>query len=265
MAATIIECPTCAPRSRTRVDAVPAPPRVVLLDLDGTLLDYSDDDWAATVRTVCAGLAAAVPGLDATGLASTYERICLAHWRVAASAVMLAPSGSPHGHDVWREHWREALARCGHDDERLAHLAADLYRRDRLTRYRLYPEVLAVLARLRELVDGLAVVTNGPGDTQREKIAATGLAGHVDVVVTSGETGHAKPRPEIFHVALRELDAVPGQAWHVGDSLGSDVAGACRAGLAAAIWLDRSGALASPGHTSARRVDSLTGLLTLMT
>ncbi|MCY1140896.1 HAD-IA family hydrolase [Actinoplanes sp. Pm04-4] len=216
--------------------------RVVLLDLDGTLLDYSDDDWRLTVRATCAGLATAAPGLDAAALATTYERICLGHWRVAASAVMLAPSGSPHGHDVWREHWHEALRVHGHGDTELARHAFELYRADRLARYRLYPDVPAALARLRELADGLAVVTNGPGDTQREKIAATGLDAYVDVVVTSGETGHAKPRPEIFHIALRELDATPDEAWHIGDSLTSDVAGARNAGLAGAVWLNRTGA-----------------------
>jgi HAD superfamily hydrolase (TIGR01549 family) len=243
---------------------VPLRPRALLLDLDGTLLDYSDDDWSETVRSTCASLAAVVPDLDPDRLAATYKRICLGHWQVASAAVMLAPSGSPHGHDVWREHWYEALALCGHDDERWAHLAFDLYRRDRLIRYRLYPEVPGTLARLREAVDGLAVVTNGPGDTQREKITAVGLADHFDVVVTSGETGHAKPGPEIFRAALRELGADPGHTWHVGDNLSSDVAGAHNAGLGAAIWLDRTGVAASPGPIPYRRIDSLAGLLAVM-
>nr|WP_221374851.1 HAD-IA family hydrolase [Actinoplanes polyasparticus] len=230
-------------------------PQVVLLDLDGTLLDYSDDDWLLTVRATCDGLTESVPGLHAAELAETYARLCLRHWEPAASAVMLAPSGSPHGHDVWREHWHEALTLCGHDDPGLARMAFELYRRDRMARYRLYPEVRSTLEGLRELVDGLAVVTNGPGDTQREKIAATGLDAYVDVIVTAGETGHAKPQPEIFHRALRELDATPARAWHIGDSLSSDVAGARNAGLAGAVWLDRGGK---------GGLGSLAGLLTML-
>jgi FMN phosphatase YigB (HAD superfamily) len=135
-------------------------PRVLLLDLDRTLLDYSDDDWAMSVRTTCAGLAALVPGLEAATLASAYQRIGLASWQAAASSVMLAPSGSPHGHDVWREHWHEALASCGHADEELAHAALGLYRRDRLERYRLYDDVPGALAMLRQLVGDVAGALN---------------------------------------------------------------------------------------------------------
>ncbi|MEV4347962.1 HAD-IA family hydrolase [Actinoplanes sp. NPDC049596] len=235
---------------------------VVLLDLDGTLLDYSDDDWRATVRATCAGVAAAVPGIDAGALAVTYERVCLAHWRTAESAVMLAPSGSPHGHDIWREHWHEALASHGHDDEALVELAFDLYRRDRLSRYRLYADVPAALATLRDHVDALAVVTNGPADTQHEKLTATGLTAHLDLVVTSGETGHAKPAAEVFHHTLRELGAPPSAAWHIGDSLVSDVAGAHNAALAAAVWIDRL--TDSPAPAGVYRVRSLTAVPALL-
>lgn len=236
-------------------------PRVLLLDLDGTLVDYSDDDWVLTVRATCAGLAAVAPGLDAAGLAAHYERLCLGHWRTASTAVMLAPSGSRHGHDVWREHWQEALSLCGADDVgELARLALDLYRRDRLGRYRLYREVPDALARLRERFDAVAVVTNGPGDTQREKIVATGLDAYVDLVVSSGEVGSAKPGPEIFAAALRRLGAAPGEAWHVGDSLSSDVAGARNAGLGAAVWLDRSGGMPAAGHGATHRITALSEL-----
>jgi phosphoglycolate phosphatase-like HAD superfamily hydrolase len=39
------------------------------------------------------------------------------------------------------------------------------------------------------------VITNGPGDTQRHKLAATGIDQHFDAIVISGEVGVAKPDP----------------------------------------------------------------------
>ena len=49
----------------------------------------------------------------------------------------------------------------------------------------------------------------------------------------------------------------PGEDWHVGDSLTSDVAGARNAGLAEAIWLDRAG---NAGSHHGHRITSLAEL-----
>lgn len=59
-------------------------------------------------------------------------------------------------------------------------------------------------------------------------------------VAISGELGVAKPDPEIFRYALDRLGISPENAWHVGDSLRLDVAGAKAAQLTA-VWLNRNG------------------------
>ena len=46
----------------------------------------------------------------------------------------------------------------------------------------------------------------------------------------SSRTGAAKPSPLPFMAALRALDLLPGQAWHIGDSP-EDASGARAAGL----------------------------------
>ena len=95
----------------------------------------------------------------------------------------------------------------------------------------------------------------------------TGLNDHVDLMITSGESGHARPGPKIFHVALRAPNSDPADAWHVGDGLTSDVAGARNADLAAAVLLDRTDAdlqalVARPAP--AHRIGSLLDLLTVL-
>jgi HAD superfamily hydrolase (TIGR01549 family) len=220
--------------------------RAVFLDLDATILDYDDESWLDTVHDVCDALARSTGDLDAEPLARTYTEVCLSHWRAAEGTVVVSPSGSLSGFAIWREHWQSALAANGHHDDRLAELAVERYTQARAARYRLFDDVVDCLAALRDRVDSLAVITNGPGDTQRHKVAVTGLDRRIDTIVISGEVGVAKPDPAVFELAARRLGLPPAAAWHVGDSLDNDIAGARAAGLGAAVWLNRTGA--SPTH-----------------
>jgi putative hydrolase of the HAD superfamily len=215
--------------------------QAVLLDLDATLLDYDEEAWAQTVREVCAGLARSAPGLRANLVAQAYMTGSLAHWRATEGTVPLTTSAALDASATWREIWGQALAACGHPDGGLPDRAVELYRQGRLRRYRLFDEVTEVLTALRQRVGALGLITNGAGDTQRDKLAVTGLGRYLDAIVISGEAGVAKPDPAIFDLALSELAVPPEAAWHVGDSLAADIAGARNAHLGTAIWLNRSG------------------------
>jgi putative hydrolase of the HAD superfamily len=61
------------------------------------------------------------------------------------------------------------------------------------------------------------------------------LQGLVDAAVSSAQHGFMKPHPSIFAAALQLVDALPGQALMVGDSVRQDVDGALRAGMRAAL------------------------------
>ncbi|MEZ3145082.1 HAD family hydrolase [Halobaculum sp. MBLA0143] len=79
-----------------------------------------------------------------------------------------------------------------------------------------------------------AVVTNGPRETQRQKLAAVGLDDRVEGVVFAGDDCPAKPDPEPIRRGLSVLGVGPERAVHVGDS-GTDLAAARRAGVRAVI------------------------------
>jgi HAD superfamily hydrolase (TIGR01493 family) len=66
-------------------------------------------------------------------------------------------------------------------------------------------------------------------------------------VVTSEACRSYKPRGEMFERALARLGLSPGQALHVGDSLGSDVRGAQGAGVPV-LWINRQGRPVPPGQ-----------------
>jgi putative hydrolase of the HAD superfamily len=124
-------------------------------------------------------------------------------------------------------------------------------------RFRAYPEVPDVLARLRAGGARLAVVSNWDVSLH-DVLERTGLRGLVDAVVISAELGVAKPDPAIFRAALDRLGAAAEGAVHVGDSLEHDVAGARAAGLEA-VLVARNGAAAPAGVRTVRSLAELVG------
>jgi putative hydrolase of the HAD superfamily len=123
-------------------------------------------------------------------------------------------------------------------------------------RFRAYPEVPAVLGRLRAAGARLAVVSNWD-ISLHDVLERTQLRALVDVVVISAELGAAKPDPAIFRAALQRLGATASDAIHVGDSVEHDVAGARAAGLEA-VLVARNGA---PVPDGVRVVAALDGIL----
>ena len=99
----------------------------------------------------------------------------------------------------------------------------------------------------------LALVSNGPGDLQRIKLAAADLSGLFDRVIISGEVGVAKPRPRIFMLALESLGCAPHWALMIGDDWRNDVEGATAAGVKT-IFVDRD-RVDGPRRTGPRRRD----------
>jgi putative hydrolase of the HAD superfamily len=143
-----------------------------------------------------------------------------------------------------RETWRRALADQGVEDTELATELGERFPVERRARHAVFTDVGAALVRLRG-VWRLGLLTNGASCLQREKLAASGLAGHFDAVVVSGDLGSGKPDPAIFRHTLALLGHTIGPAVMVGDSLDRDIHGALEAGLDA-VWLARPGIHADP-------------------
>lgn len=123
-------------------------------------------------------------------------------------------------------------------------------------RFRAYPEVPAVLERLRAGGARLAVVSNWDVSLH-DVLDRTGLSTLVDGAVSSAEFGAAKPDPAIFAHALEVAGAGPHDALHVGDSVEADVEGARAAGVPAVLVV-RGARTPPPGIPS---VADLSGLL----
>lgn len=99
------------------------------------------------------------------------------------------------------------------------------------------PGAVEVLRGLSEEGYRLAVISNTiaePGRLFRAMLREMGIERYVAATIFSDEHPWAKPSPEIFRAALREVGEVPLRAVHVGDGW-ADVEGAKRAELRASI------------------------------
>lgn len=83
----------------------------------------------------------------------------------------------------------------------------------------------------------IGIATNGAGDVQRAKLAATGLGPLFDGICISGEVGARKPQRRLFEAAAAECGAsLSAGGWMVGDNPETDIDGARAAGLRT-LWV----------------------------
>jgi putative hydrolase of the HAD superfamily len=119
-----------------------------------------------------------------------------------------------------------------------------------LANYRLFPDVLSTLERLRDAGLTLGVVSNFEEWLER-LLESLGVTRYFEVRVISGVEGVEKPDPRIFRLALERTGTAPKEAVYVGDSPAFDVEPAQAVGMFA-VLLDRRGRY--PDHRGARVV-----------
>ena len=104
-----------------------------------------------------------------------------------------------------------------------------------------YPESAAALAALRTNGRPIGVLTDVPYGMPREfvqrDLASAGLAGLVDVLLSSEDTGWRKPAPAGFLLLAERLGVPPSTVWYVGNEE-KDIRGATEAGLTS-VLIDR--------------------------
>ena len=156
---------------------------------------------------------------------------------------------------MWDTLYRSFLADVGiHQDH--DRLVDALYGRfSDLASYRLHPDALPVLERLRSMGLVLGLISNF--EEWLERLLET-LEVHTffDVTVISGIEGVEKPDPEIFRIALQRARATPERAVYVGDNPVFDVEAARRVGMTP-VLVDRRGRYPD---TDAIRITSLEDL-----
>lgn len=233
------------------VDALNPAPTAVIFDLDDTLI-VEEAIAQASFRTA----AEVVAGVEPDTLGDTARETATELWRqsphlemgrelgIASWEAMWATfeGGHPRLDDVaaWVQSyrlavWEQALERCGADIS-AAPDAADAYIRSQRSGHPVIPGSIELLRRLHEAGRPIGLLTNGPPDIQRLKLAQLGAADLFNAVVISGESGVGKPDPEAFALVLSGIGADPQDAVMIGDSWTRDVEGAARIGMRS-IWV----------------------------
>ena len=185
----------------------------VIFDLDNTLTDFmlakETSIRAAAEAMVDAGLPLSTDEATA-GIFAIYKDRGIEHQR------------------VFNLFLTEAMGRV---EDRILAAAVVAYRRARDGSLVLYPHAKLVLNRL--LKDGykLAVVSDAPRFEAWLRLVYLGLQHTFDLVLTYDDTGHRKPAPEPFRMALEQLGVEPSRAVIIGDWKERDIAGGRNAGL----------------------------------
>jgi len=117
-----------------------------------------------------------------------------------------------------------------------------------LANYRLFPDVLGTLDRIRAAGVRMGVVSNFEEWLER-LLESLGVTKYFDVRVISGVEGVEKPDPKIFRLALERMAALPEESAYVGDSPQFDVEPATAVGMTG-VLLDRRGRF--PNHHGPR-------------
>ncbi len=107
-----------------------------------------------------------------------------------------------------------------------------------------FADTHTILNTLRQQGYKLGLLTNSmmPMWMRDIELCAYDMLDYFDARLTSGDFGHIKPHPAIYHELLRLLDCTPETAVFVGDRPANDIAGAQAAGLISVLM--------SPPHLS---------------
>ncbi len=180
---------------------------------------------------------------------------------------------------VYRHRMEDMARASGRTVQEIYNAEVSLYRRNllgekklvrqlglpKLTWYfedeRLYPDAVKVLSLLHQdySIGIIANQKSGAG----ERLQQMGIAQHIDLLISSGEEGVAKPDPRIFQIALDRAGCRPEEAAMIGDRLDNDIAPAKAMGMYTSWIRQGFGGLWTPDRRSYEPdeiVDSLTEL-----
>lgn len=206
------------------VNPINPPPSLVLFDLDDTLCDYA----GARAGRLRGAFTRALAHRDDDTISFDLDQL-------VSESVTIHPHGS--------DHFGTLLGRYGVVDPEVISRVRGWYHSNRFLGLQLFGGAVELLHAIRAAQPGrrIGLVTNGPAEVQRDKIALLELLPSVDFALISGEFGIAKPERAIFEEALRLGNATAAEAIMIGDSPEFDIAGA-RAADINAIWVNRTGA-----------------------
>jgi putative hydrolase of the HAD superfamily len=129
----------------------------------------------------------------------------------------------------------------------------------------LFPDVPALLSRLREAGYELGVITNGPVAHQFNKIKTLGIQEYIkeDWLFISDDVGTAKPDPAIFQHVSEKVGVMPANLLYIGDSWANDIKASIQAGWQA-VWFNHRLREPESAHQPLAEIRQLSEILNIV-
>ncbi len=217
-------------------------PRVVLFDLDDTLLHLSagqPDFWRLALERCLPARE------DHAALLAALACVNTDFWGEPERAFW----GRQNMIEARRRIARAALEPLGVDRPSCERIADEMTEHKE-AQMRPVDGAFETLETLRERGHRLALLTNGCSTFQRRKLARFQLEPLFELILVEGELGYGKPDRRVFESALGHFAARAAEACMIGDNLDADIAGAQALGISA-IWFDARGGGLRPGERRA--------------
>jgi putative hydrolase of the HAD superfamily len=117
-----------------------------------------------------------------------------------------------------------------------------IYEEEKVAAIKPYPHMAEMLSELRDRGFKLAVVTDAHNGNAMKRLKKAGLDEFFDAIITIDMHGKAKPSPEPFLLAMKNLGVTASETMLVGDSIRRDILPAKALGLLAvhAVYGDRN-------------------------
>jgi putative hydrolase of the HAD superfamily len=199
----------------------------VLVDLDDTLYPYPECNEA--------GKAAAFRAARDLGYDVDREAFD-ALYQAARRDVKRDVAGTAASHERFLYFKRAVEMHTGTHDAGDALALGEAYWSTYVETMDPFDGVVETLAELHDAGLNVAVVTNLTTRIQMRKVERLGIGEHLDLMVTSEETGREKPASVMFTLPLAQLDSTPSEAVMVGNSASADVEGANAVGLTTVLF-----------------------------
>ncbi len=223
--------------------------KILLLDLDDTILDFHMQEQVAIRKTLSGA------GIEPTPEnCALYSRINLAHWK-------RLEKGEITRDQVIFGRFAALFAELGvaGDAEKTAlaymeHLSQGHY---------FLPGAEAALARLHEKYR-LFMVSNGTASVQERRIKSAGVGKYFENIFISQHVGVNKPAKAYFDYCFERIPGFdPAEAMIVGDSLSSDIQGGKNAGIAT-CWINPAHKSCSPDRKPDYEIEGIAQLEELL-
>lgn len=212
--------------------------KLIIFDLDNTLVNYGGVTKQAWDLTCTSALKEYDLNIDAMTLSDEIYRVNNMIW----DDEFRRPKGNFSFRDLRISIVKEALNNLTINNELLVNHLVDNYDRCKRDSVYVFDDVLDTIETLRKKEYIIALLTNGDGKTQREKLKRFDLEKLFDHIFIEGEQGVGKPERAAYENVLNKCHVEVSEACMVGDHYLWEVVAPIQYGLHA-IWVKRFGSM----------------------